>query len=221
MLVLLLVAGSIAIWGCKKKEDPPPDPTPTTTVTDVDGNVYNIIEIGTQKWLKENLRTTKYRDGSPITHASSDIDWGNLTGGGWCNYENDAANDAVYGKLYNYSAITDSKNICPTGWHVPTLTEWNTLITFLGDTAIAGGKLKEVGTAHWTSPNTGATNTSGFTALPGGQRFHSGAFYQKNSNAFFWTSTYSMYTCLSHITTEIYTYTSTTKLGFSVRCIKD
>ncbi len=222
----LLIAGLITVFGCKKdKDDNPPDETPATTVTDADGNVYNIIEIGTQKWMKENLRTTKYRDGSAIANTTDNTAWIGLSSGAWCYYDNDAANNTTYGKLYNFYAVADSRNLAPSGWHVATEADWNTLFTHLGGSTVAGGKLKESGTTHWTAPNTGATNSVSFTALPGGNRFTNGVFYQKGSEGFYWTSTTdgangkNIY--LTFVSAEAYIYSTLKKSGYSVRCVKD
>ncbi len=143
----------------------------TVTVTDIDGNIYNTIAIGSQVWMAENLKVTKYKNGDPIPNVSL----GSVTYGAWCYYNNSQSN-SVYGKLYNWYAANDSRNICPTGWHIPTSIEWNVLKNYLGGdivvgssvTNIAGGALKETGISHWWTPNSGATNTSGFTGLPGG-----------------------------------------------------
>jgi len=138
--------------------------------SDIDGNVYNTITIGTQIWMKENLKTTKYNDGSSIPLVTDNTAWINLSTPGYCWYNNDAATyKSAYGAMYNWYTVNTGK-ICPPNWHVPTDTQWETLITYLGGKIIAGGKMKETGTAHWTSPNIGATNETGFTALPGGYR---------------------------------------------------
>jgi len=142
-------------------------------VTDIDGNVYHIVTIGTQVWMVENLKTTKFRDGSSIPNVTDAEEWvghGELHSGAYCNYDNTAANSNTYGSLYNWYAVVDERNICPTGWHIPSEAEWATLIAYLGGQDVAGGKMKEAGTAHWSTPNTGASNSSGFTALPGGSR---------------------------------------------------
>jgi uncharacterized protein (TIGR02145 family) len=139
-------------------------------VTDVDGNTYNVVIIGTQVWMAENLKTTKYNDGTPIPLVTDNTAWTNLTTPGYCWYDNDSATYAqTYGALYNWYTV-DAGNLCPAGWHVPTEDESTMLITFLGGEDIAGGKLRETGTTHWLSPNTGATNESGFTAVPNGIR---------------------------------------------------
>jgi uncharacterized protein (TIGR02145 family) len=132
------------------------------TVSDIDGNIYNTVTIGTQVWMVGNLKTTKYRNGDPIPNVTDEIEWSNLTTGAYCNYENDISNVSAYGRLYN--------------WYVATDAEWTTLTNYLGGENVAGSKLKEFGTTHWQSPNNDATNESGFTALPGGDRFFNGPF---------------------------------------------
>jgi uncharacterized protein (TIGR02145 family) len=228
LLLVVLLCGFITICGCKKDETEDPPVTPPvdeTTVTDVDGNVYNIITIGSQKWMKENLRTSKYRDGSAIPNITDNAAWIGLSSGAWCYYENDVTNNATYGKLYNFYAVADSRNLAPSGWHVARESDWNSLITFVGGATVAGGKLKEAGTSHWSSPNTGATNNYNFTAVPGGNRFTNGAFYQLGSEGFYWTSTVSgsdaknMF--LTFVSAEIFSYTNPKKVGYSVRCVKD
>ena len=159
------------------------------TVTDIDGNVYHYIAIGTQTWMVENLKTIHYRNGDPIPNVTGNTEWFALVTGAYCWYNNDAATyKAAYGALYNWFAVAESRNIAPTGWHVATDAEWTTLITFLGGQSMAGGKLKETGTAHWLTPNTGATNSTGFTALPGGYR-DSGSFVDIGSTGNWWSST--------------------------------
>ncbi len=140
------------------------------TVSDIDGNVYKTIQIGTQLWMAENLRTTKYNDGNLIDNVVDFKKWSGLTTGAYCWYGNNASsNKEIYGGQYNWFAVNTGK-LCPTGWHIPTDEEWANLSTYLGGKEIAGSKLKEIGTSHWQGPNTGATNASGFTALPGGTR---------------------------------------------------
>ena len=140
------------------------------SVSDIDGNVYKTIQIGTQTWMAENLKTTKYTDGTSIPNVTDLGAWDALTSPGYCWCLNDASTyKAVYGALYNWYTVNTGK-ICPAGWHVPSYDEWNTLGTYLGGIDVAGGKLKETGTTHWQRPNEGATNESGFTALPGSMR---------------------------------------------------
>ena len=199
------------------------------TVTDIDGNVYQAISIGTQVWMTESLRVKHYRNGDEIPIVSNSSTWINLTTGAYCSYDNFFANAIEYGSLYNWFAVNDSRNIAPEGWHVASLSEWDTLINYLGGYSIAGGKLKEAGTDHWQFPNTGATNESGFTGLPGGLRAeHDGNFYNMGITAFFWTSTESQVVPLQAHNVLLYqnsaamlTDMNEKEAGFSVRCIKD
>ncbi|MBA7544886.1 hypothetical protein ES705_37247 [subsurface metagenome] len=163
--------------------------TSTATVTDYEGNVYQTITIGSQEWMCENLKLTKYADGTAIPLVTNSTEWGNLTTPGYYWYNNDEPTYAnTYGALYNWYTV-EKGNLCPTGWHVPTDAEWTTLTDYLGGASVAGGKLKETGTAHWSYPNTGATNESGFTALPGGGRSLNGTFGYVGSSGGWWSST--------------------------------
>ncbi len=148
----------------------------TGTVTDIDGNVYQTIGIGSQYWTAENLKTTRFNDGTPIPLVTDNSTWEFLVAPGYCWYNNDeAASKEVYGALYNWYVVVSSK-LPPEGWHVSTDAEWTILETFLGGITGAGGKLKETGTDHWLTPNTGATDETGFTALPGGIRAKDGSY---------------------------------------------
>ena len=140
------------------------------TVDDIDGNTYTTIEIGTQVWMMENLKTTKYRNGTSIPNVTDDGTWEGLSSGAYCSYDNDPANGDTYGRLYNGYAVVDSRNIAPAGWHVATRDEVQALLDHVGEKAKWAPKLKEAGTEHWNSPNWGADNSSVFTALPGGFR---------------------------------------------------
>ena len=167
------------------------------TVTDAEGNVYNTVTIGSQIWMAENLRTTKFADGSDIPLVTTTNTWRYLTTPAYCDYDNLPANSIVYGRLYNAFTLSDVRKICPDGWHVPTDAEWNILTRFLDNTADttaigwtgthAGGLLKETGTTHWASPNTGATNASGFSALPGGYRNLYGTFMYLGNYGYWWS----------------------------------
>jgi len=197
------------------------------TVVDIDSNVYHTVTIGTQVWMVENLRTTRYRNGDPIHHITMTSEWDNIKSGASCDYANTLNYRKVYGKLYNWYAVNDSRNIAPIGWHVPSSDEWNMLITYLGGENVAGGKLKEAGTNHWYSPNTGATNESGFTALPGGSRYFSGQFLQMGIIGFWWSTTksskkYAYSVNLSYDGNSV-GYYKFLRLngGLSVRCVKD
>ncbi|MCX6320482.1 MAG: fibrobacter succinogenes major paralogous domain-containing protein [Bacteroidia bacterium] len=204
----------------------------STTVTDIDGNGYNTVTIGTQVWMAENLKTIKYNDGTAIPLVTDGAAWAALSTPGYCWYNNDAATyKATYGALYNWFTVNTGK-LCPTGWHVPSDTEWTTLTTYLGGTSVAGGKLKESGTAHWDSPNTGATNETGFTALPGGFRSYSnpGGFGDIGKNGSYWSSTdftingmsSAWYQYMYYSYSWAYRYYSYYRReGFPVRCVKD
>ncbi len=197
------------------------------TITDVDGNTYKVIKIGNQIWMTENLKTTHYNDGTAIPLVTDNTAWGNLNTPGYCWYNNDAtAYKDTYGALYNWYAVNTGK-LAPTGWHVPTIAEWTTLTDYLGGKSVAGGKLKETGTTHWTSPNTGATNETGFTALPGGDRyFSSGNFNDVGNYGFWWSATEpfvanAFYCCMSNSKSSVYSSCYDAALGYSVRCVRD
>ena len=157
------------------------------TVTDIDGNTYNNVQIGTQVWMCENLKTSRYRNGGSIPYIVGNADWQALTTGAWSYYDHDVANNAIYGKLYNWFT-TKGDTLCPTDWHVPTDAEWTVLTDYLGGVSVAGGKMKTVGTAYWNSPNTDATNESGFSALPGSYRNNDGSFNDIMNIALFWSA---------------------------------
>ncbi len=196
----------------------------------MDGNTYKTVYIGTQHWMAENLKTSKYNDGTEIPNVINGSDWSKLTTAAWVYYNNDQSNKDKYGKLYNWYALSPitngSKNICPTGWHVPTDAEWTVLTDYLGGSTIAGGKMKEAGTTNWHSPNTDATNSSLFTGLPGGGRSNSGDYYDIGSYGFWWSSTedstysawgrYLIYSSGSANSTNSYK-----RDGLSVRCLRD
>ena len=198
------------------------------TVTDIDGNTYNTVQIGTQVWMSENLKTSRYRNGGSIPYVLGNSAWAALTTGAWSNYDHDAANDPIYGKLYNwYTTLGDT--LCPTGWGIPTDAEWTTLTTYLGGEIVAGGKMKSVGTTYWNSPNTGATNESGFSALPGGARYSDGSFVRVRDYAIFWSANdlsdnYSL-TCYLKFNFSFVDRTVDTtyakSYGASVRCLRD
>ncbi len=166
---------------------------PGPNITDAEGNTYKTVTIGTQTWMAENLKTSKYSDGTTIPNITDNTQWQNNTTGAWSYYNNEVTNNAKYGKLYNWYAVSPTtngnKNVCPTGWHVPTDAEWTVLTDYLGGETVAGGKMKEVGTTNWNSPNTGATNTSLFTGLPGGWRQGFGFYRDLGGNGNWWSFT--------------------------------
>jgi len=213
-----------------------PDPD-CGTVTDIDGNVYQTVTIGTQVWMAENLKVMHYRNGDPIPNVTDNTEWAGLSTGAYCNYVNDAGYVGTYGRLYNWYAVDDSRGIAPDGWHVPTDEEWKQLEMFLGMSQSEadgtnwrgtdeGGKLKETGTIYWVSPNTGATNESGFSGLPGGHRYNNGNFTSMCYTTNFWASTESSstnawYRILSCSVSQVGRNNFNKPYGFSVRCVKD
>jgi uncharacterized protein (TIGR02145 family) len=220
-------------------------------VTDIDGNTYQSVTNCGLTFTKQNLNVSKYSDGTPIPQVTDQTAWNNLTTGAWCYYNNDPANGAVYGKLYNWYAtagIYDAasatnpalrKKLAPTGWHVPTDSEWSSLLNCLDPNAdggnnfsnIAGGKMKatgtiQLGTGLWESPNTGATNESGFSGLPGGYRGSNGTFYYFGVYGVWWSSSelnasdvWNRYLDYNDGNAVRGNYSK--RLGFSVRCLRD
>ena len=194
--ILTIIIFVIVCMGCNKKS---PTGIEQDTVTDIDGNVYQTVKIGDQVWMVENLKVTRYRDGTPIPNVKSNGDWIFLNAGARCAYNNSEKTADTYGYLYNWYAVKDSRNIAPAGWHVPTDADWKELEMYLGMNlseadnsgwrgTVEGGMLKEAGTSHWQSPNIGATNESGFFALPGGYRNLDGYFDLLGCYASFWSS---------------------------------
>jgi uncharacterized protein (TIGR02145 family) len=213
------------------------------SVTDIDGNEYKTITIDSTTWMAENLRVTHYRNGDPITEVTDSLNWAALKTEACCSYNNSNDPDTlnIYGRLYNFYSVSDVRNIAPEGWHMADTSDWRKLMDYLVSVTIAGGKLKEAGTAHWTGFNTDASNETGFTALPAGYRqdsntkskigdstyvFRAGSFYNIGNSADFWTS-------ITKNTTDAYGYNILKtgsgcyrlifkkKSGFSVRCVKD
>ena len=205
----------------------------TGTVTDIDGNVYQTIIIGDQEWIMENLKVTHYRNGDQIPNVTDNSTWAGLSTGAYCVYDNMPANADTYGNLYNFYAVDDIRGLAPAGWHIPTDDEWQILAEFLGGSSVAGGKMKSTGTIQggdglWLEPNTGATNESGFTALPGGYRgLNNGTFEAMIYYGNLWYSTesnsdYAWALLLSGGTTSVYRNPSFSKRdGLSVRCVRD
>jgi uncharacterized protein (TIGR02145 family) len=198
-------------------------------VTDIDGNRYKTVIIGQQEWMGENLKVTRLNDGTGILHETEMSTWTRVTDPAYCWYDNDIANKEVYGALYNWLAVNTGK-LCPAGWRVPGDSDWEALTFFLGGNDSAGGKLKETGTAHWNPPNTGATNETGFSAVPGGYRYGqywgSGTYYEKGLNSYFWsgsecTPTHAWSRTAHAGNAKLYRSFFTKNKGFSVRCIKD
>jgi len=204
------------------------------TLTDIEGNTYKTIQIGTQTWMAENLRVGKYRDGTLIPNVTDNIQWANNTAGAWCYYNNDANNNIAFGKLYNFYAVNNSKNICPSGWHIPTDEDWNNLVKFLDpsfaligyQSIIAGGNMKSDCPKLWQSPNTNANNTSGFSGLPGGARNTDGSFVSLGLGGSWWSSTqpvndYAWFRLVFNNNGSVLRGSVLASAGYSVRCIKD
>jgi uncharacterized protein (TIGR02145 family) len=187
---------------------------------------HDLPPIGTQTWSGCNLDVDTYRNGDLIPYEPDPIAWAALTTGAWCWYANDSTNGPIYGKLYNWHAVNDPRGLAPVGYHVPTDAEWTTLTTFLGGTLVAGGKMKESGLCHWTTPNTDATNTSQFTGLPGGSRINNGNFFSIGNGGGWWSSTENAagsawYRSLYNSNGNAYRNYDSKKSGLSVRFIKD
>ena len=218
--VAAIVFLAVATVSCKK-ENPTPDPT---SVTDIDGNTYAVVKICGKFWMAENLRTTRYADGAAIATSLTNAQWDAATTGAFAIYEGDAANNATYGKLYNWFAASSGK-LAPAGWHVATEAEWNALVTCLGGSGEAGGKMKSV-SALWSAPNAGANNSSGFGGLPAGYRSSNGPYALKGRAAYFWgadqrNATQGEYLLLSADFATTATNGATKQFGYSVRCVKD
>ncbi|MFM2213540.1 MAG: hypothetical protein RL427_803 [Bacteroidota bacterium] len=202
---------------------------PGPNVTDVDGNVYQTITNCGQTWTRSNLNVSHYRNGDAIPQVTDLTQWTNLTTGAWCYYANTSSNGIIYGRLYNWYAVNDPRGLAPVGYHIPSDDDWTTLTTCLGGETIAAGAMKEVGTSHWQSPNTGATNSSGFTSLPGGNKLSltvvpTSMGYQ----AWFWSSTEydstnAWFRYMLNDSVQLYraSYDFNKSYGFSVRCVKD
>ena len=195
------------------------------SVTDIDGNEYQTVLIGDQWWMAENLKSAHFSDGSEIPNVTDGLAWGQLTTPAWCNYENSIINNSLYGKLYNWFTAVDSRNVCPTEWHIPTDSEWTELTDYLGGLTLAGGKMKSI--SAWDSPNTGATNENGFSGLPGGYRFnYDGVFTNVGDSGIWWGSSESSATSASArllwLTIGSAVSGSVIKRdGSSVRCLRD
>ena len=193
------------------------------------------VTIGTQVWATKNLDVTTYRDGTPIPQVTDATAWVGLTTGAWCYYENTTANGTTYGKLYNWYAVagihdndtsTPNKVLAPTGWHVPTNAEWTILTDYLGGQSVAGGKMKATGTTLWKSPNADATNSSGFTGLPGGYRNYDGTFINIGDNGVWWSgpdesTSFALARNLDYGNGNANGGSASKKNGFSVRCLRD
>jgi uncharacterized protein (TIGR02145 family) len=220
LFTLLFGASLFFDTGCSKSDSTPPP------VTDSEGNTYQTVRIGDQIWMAENLKTVKLSDGSAIPVISDPSAWSALDIPGVCWYDNKGDSiKEIYGALYNFYAAASEK-LCPAGWHVPSADDWQQLRNFLGDTLTSGGRLKEEGTTHWKTPNTGAVNNTGFTALPAGIRYFEGSFNSLSLFTSFWSSTEydsskGWYLRLYYGDAASPFNIISKKDGFSVRCLKD
>ncbi len=223
--LIMIIVTLIFINCCKKDNDSTPN------VIDIDGNVYKTIIIGTQTWMAENLKTTRFNDGTPIPNLLYNSNWAWTINPAYCWYNGDSVQyKKEYGALYNFYAVNTGK-LAPKGWHIPTHEEWSLLVTYLGGDTIASGKIKEVGTSHWVNPNVGANNSSGFTALPGGWRmnnyglFEIGAFLDIGQFSCWWSSssydsTHSWCIGLGNNYNKGQDG-APLSTGYSIRCLKD
>ena len=246
--ILLIISAVIIFWGCKKdsggnnnNDDGGNSSTVAShtcgaknvhnpalnydTATDIDGNIYKTIQVGSQIWMAENLKTSKYSDGTPIPNITDNNSWIGLKNGAYCIYNN-TTNDCPYGKLYNWYAVNDKRGICPQGWRVPTDADYFTLLNLLGGMQLSGGKMKSTGTAFWKTPNVGAINSSGFSSLPGGARNDEGRFVEAGNIGSWWTRTdYGSNTGAmlyqGYWSDSTFGGGSNKNRGFSVRCVKD
>ncbi|PKP35156.1 MAG: hypothetical protein CVU00_03645 [Bacteroidetes bacterium HGW-Bacteroidetes-17] len=182
--------------------------------------VYKSVKIGTQEWMAENLNVTKYRNGDPIPYVENNTEWMNLTTGAYCNYDNSTANADIYGRLYNWYAINDTRNIAPVGWHVATTEEWKTLVNYIGLNH-GSNALRETGNIHWYGDNTSADDYYGFTALPSGMRYIDGTYSGIGLYGEWWTSTSGCSWSLGIFYNSVQEGYTEYKNGFAVRCIKD
>jgi len=210
--VLTSNATGLASW------QPPPPPPGTNDPS---------VSICCQRWMTKNLDVTTYRNGDAIPKVTNNAEWAALTTGAYCYYNNDSTTYAVtYGKLYNWYAVNDPRGLAPEGWYIPTDFEWTTLANCLGGDDVAGGPLKEIGTTHWITPNTGATNLSGFSGLPGGVRASYGPFASIGNNGIFWSSTEfntgnAWYHNLNYLNDDLFGAVDSKNNGFSIRCLRD
>ncbi len=214
---IAMACGFICLqWSCTKEESD----------SNNDAASYKTVTIGTQVWMTENLRATKFSNGDDIPNLIESNQWSSAFQPAYCKYENSDSLAGIFGNLYNRHVITDSRGICPTGWHVPTQAEWETLIENLGGENIAGGKMKEMGFTNWNEPNVAATNESGFTGIGSGIRIEAGEFRYLKTYAAFWAnrndenSAYK-YCGLSHNYERCGLGSYGANTGISIRCIKN
>jgi uncharacterized protein (TIGR02145 family) len=224
VLALLLILATLA--GCKSVSE---QDGKNLQIRDIEGNAYEVIQVGEQFWMAENLRTTTLSDGTPIAREEDYEAWARLTLPAYCWYNNDSVYAEEFGALYNYYTI-ETGNLCPEGWHVPSDEDWIALESNLGGAGVAGGLMKEAGLEHWKTPNTQASNGSGFNALPGGYRSYTGTFNLIRINGYWWSSSEKswygsvntvIYRNLKYDGQDVYRHIGEKANGFSVRCVKN
>jgi uncharacterized protein (TIGR02145 family) len=224
--LLIVVAIIVIISSCKKENSSQNNACSSTTVTDIDGNVYNTIKIGTQCWMQQNLKTTHYRDGSAIIEMEDSASWANAYGvGAWCYFEGNSSYNNTFGKLYNWYAATNPRQLCPAGWHIPTDSDFQKLSDYLGGNSVSASHMELI-SSLWQAPNNGADNSSGFSALPGGEREGYGSFDDFSIRAYFWTSTpyNSVFSWNRGVYTDdsiCYHFFDINTAGHSIRCVGD
>jgi len=213
----------LSLFSCSNS-DSNNDNNSDSDLVDIDGNIYETLTICDQTWMKSNLNVSKYRNGDEIPQVTDGTQWKNLTTGAWCYFQNNTSNGPVYGKLYNWYAVNDPRGLAPKGWHIPSLDEWGEVRNCLGGQNIAGGKMKAL--TLWNNPNVGASNESGFTALPGGLRRGS-SFQLFGDWGYWWSSTETEIPgecwrqTLYNGSTNFGTSSDSKDVGISVRCIKN
>ena len=222
IFILILLCASCS------KDSNPVESTPKSdgTVTDIDGNIYNYITIGNQTWMQENLKTTKYRNGDALPNVTTNGDWIVLKTGTYCDYNNNPTNAEIYGRLYNWYAVNDTRGLAPLGWHVASDSEWTKLINYLGGESVAGSKLKKLHNSYWQTSDIVVSNSSGFEAIPSGFRNIDGSFVWLGYTTYWWTSTVDNFSAawnrhLHYDFEKIFRDSNEKNGGFSVRCIKD
>jgi uncharacterized protein (TIGR02145 family) len=215
---ILAMLSAILIFGMCSKENPDPDMKPQT-ITDIDGNTYMVVKIGTQTWMAENLNVTHYNNGDPILNIIG-TQWDEQVAGAYCAYDNNSDKQAVYGLLYNWHAVNDSRKLCPDGWHIASIDEWGTL-------ASSGTELKEQGTSHWITPNNCSSQFSGFNGLPGGNAGYDGGYYSMGEFGCWWTSSEddvnnAWNSLMTNNNTGLSGWVNADKwIGASIRCIEN
>jgi len=226
IILALFFTGFFALIGCKSSSNSEPG---SMQVKDLEGNSYDVVQIGDQYWMAENLRSTTFSDGSPIKRVEAYDEWAELEIPAYSWYNNDSSHSGDFGALYNFHAVETGK-LCPEGWHVPTDEDWIALESGLGGAAVAGGSLKEEGTGRWKTPNTLASNESKFTALPGGYRSYNGTFNLMRIDGFWWTSSEKnwygskntvVYRNLKYDGPDLFREVAVKSNGFSIRCLKN